>query len=78
MYTADELQFAAGWFFYRLYSYGIPDAPQQFVAGLLSDTASAGIPLTLTHTENVAAWVGTAEGIFWTGGRVIRQRFNAE
>jgi len=73
-YSAAQLQIAAGWFFHQLYS----DAGQQYVAGRLSDTASAGVPLTLSPGTNVRAWVGTAQAIFWSSGRVIRQRSNAE
>lgn len=72
-YSAEQLQITGDWFFHELYS----DAGQQFVAGRLSDTASAGVPLTLANWTNVR-WVGTAQGIFWTSGSVIRQRFNAE
>ncbi|HYQ28659.1 MAG TPA: hypothetical protein VER04_15615, partial [Polyangiaceae bacterium] len=70
---ADELQIAGGWFTYSM----VADGGQKFVVGPLSDSGSALITLVLPW-NSVTAWVGTAQGIFWTGGRVIRQRLNTE
>ena len=72
--SAFQLQIAGDWFFHELFS----DAGHQFVAGLLADTASAAVPLTLADSTSVRAWVGTPQGIFWTGGQVIRRRSNTE
>ena len=70
---ANQLQIAGGWFTYDM----VADGNQNFVVGPLSDSASARITLVLPW-NSVTAWVGTAQGIFWTGGRVIRQRLNTE
>jgi hypothetical protein len=70
---ADQLQIVGSSFFDSLRS----QAGHAFVVGSLGDPASARVPFTVAG-NGVAAWVGTAQGIFWTGGRVIRRRFDAQ
>jgi hypothetical protein len=73
-YYAYRLQITGSWFFHELFS----EVGHQFVAGSLDDTASSVVPLTLGTSTNLQGWVGTAQGIFWSNGAVIRQRFNTE
>jgi len=68
---AEQLQITGDSFFYRLGS----ETEQAFVVGSLGDPAAAFVSLALPR--NVAkAWIGTTQGLFWTGGQVIRQRLN--